>query len=101
MGNCWPVLGWAGRPCQVTCPTSTLLVLGTIRTTWSPYRAGLLTAAPLSSRISVWRVPGAGGENSQCSLAVPTAPAQKVIRATRKSPVAEGLARALEAKAID
>src|SRR5437764_8250397 len=80
---------------------SRLLLLGTMRITWSAYRAGLLTVAPPASRISLWRIPGAGGENCQWSWAVPVAPAQKATWATRKSPLAAGLARALEAKAIE
>src|SRR5438105_3527911 len=63
--------------------------------------SGLLTIVPSSLSISVSRLGGAGGENSQWSLAVPNALAQNVTRATRKSPVAAGLASAPEAKAIE
>src|SRR3954466_8903265 len=56
----------------------------------------------LSSTISVSRVTGAGGENCQCSTAVPGWVAQNAILATLKSgPLYMGLRRAPEAKAIE
>src|SRR3954452_23653546 len=56
----------------------------------------------LSSTISVSRVTGAGGENCQCSTAVPGWVAQKATLATLKSgPLYMGLRRAPEAKAME
>src|SRR5947209_12003578 len=57
--------------------------------------------SPPSDTISESRVRGAGGENCQCMSASPTALSQKATCATRKSPRAEGLASAPDAKAIE
>src|SRR5947209_3950211 len=54
------------------------------------------------STTSVSRMDGAGGENCQCSIAVPAWVAQKVIWATAKSgPLYAGLLKAPDAKAME